>query len=99
MARIAEQEYTAVDKGEQTGRSLREIDEILFNLQPGDISPVIRTPAGYHLFLVESFRPSRQAKLDELRTRIRRVVREQKAQVRFKKWMAKLKADSYISIK
>ena len=35
MARIAEQDYAAVDKGEQTGRSLREISQAevqLFNL-------------------------------------------------------------------
>jgi hypothetical protein len=27
MARIAEQDYTAVDKGDQTGRALREIGQ------------------------------------------------------------------------
>lgn len=83
----------------EQGKSIREIEEVLFKLKPGEISPVLRTPAGYHLFLIESVRPAREATLEEMRGQIHRLLREKKAQARYQRWMAKLKAESYILIK
>ncbi len=83
----------------EKGKSRKEIDEVLFKLKAGDISPVIKTAAGFHLFLVESVRPSRQAELAEVQADILYRLQTEKAGVRYKDWMKRLRADSYIALK
>lgn len=83
----------------EKGKSRKEIDEVLFKLKTGEISPVVKTAAGFHLFLVESVRPSRQAELAEVQADILYMLRTQKASVRYQEWMKRLRADSYIALK
>ncbi|MBI3322519.1 MAG: peptidylprolyl isomerase [Candidatus Omnitrophica bacterium] len=83
----------------EKGKSRKEIDEVLFKLKAGEISPVIKTAAGFHLFLVESVRPPRQAELAEVQADILYMLRNRKASVRYKEWMKRLRADSYIALK
>ncbi len=82
----------------EQGKSLKEIDQVLFTVKTGDISPVIRTAAGFHLFKVESIRPARQATLEEVQTRIQEKLFQQKLAARYEDWIKKLKAKSYIDI-
>lgn len=83
----------------EKGKSRKEIDEVLFKLKAGEISPVIKTAAGFHLFLVEAVRPSRQGELHEVQSDILYKLRNQKGSVRYKEWMKRLRADSYIALK
>lgn len=83
----------------EKGKSRKEIDEVLFKLKAGEISPVIKTAAGFHIFLLESVRPSRQAELAEVQADILYLLRNQKAMVRYAEWMKRLRADSYIALK
>ncbi|PIQ82176.1 MAG: hypothetical protein COV76_05005 [Candidatus Omnitrophica bacterium CG11_big_fil_rev_8_21_14_0_20_64_10] len=83
----------------EKGKVVPEIEEVLFSLQAGEISPVIKTETGYHIFRADSIRPSRQAPLEEVQGIIRnRLYREKTAQ-RLQSWIQELKADAYISIK
>lgn len=83
----------------ERGKNIREIDEVLFDLKPGDVSPIIRSPAGFHLFLIEEVQPARDAQIEEMQHQIREILREQKTQERYRQWIEKLKGDSYIAIK
>ena len=83
----------------EKGKSRKEIDEVLFKLKTGEISPVVKTAAGFHLFLVESVRSPRQAELAEVQANILYMLPTQKASVRYKEWMKRLRADSYIALK
>lgn len=83
----------------EQGKSRKEIDEVLFRMKAGQISPVIKTAAGFHIFLVESERPSRQAQLAEVQADILYKLRTEKAAVRYKDWIKRLRADSYIALK
>ncbi len=82
----------------EQGRNLKEIDEVLFQLKPGEISPVVKTPAGFHIFRVESIRPARQVPLEEAQGRIRDRLFQGKSAARYKEWIDRLKASSYVSI-
>ncbi len=82
----------------EKGQGRKEIDDALFRLKAGELSPVIRTPAGFHLFLVEATRPARQSELSEVQEEIKYRLLDQKATARYKEWIAKLREDSYISI-
>lgn len=83
----------------EKGKGLPEIDEALFKLKTGEISGVIKTQAGFHLFRVESIRPERKLELQEVQDRIRSQLFQEKMTVQYKEWIEKLKADAYISIK
>ncbi len=83
----------------EKGKSRKEIDAVLFDLKAGNVSPVIRTPNGFHIFLIESMRPSRQASLSEVQNDIQDRIFQEKAASRYTDWIAKLRADSYISVK
>ena len=81
------------------GKNRKEIDNVLFDLKAGQVSPVIRTPSGFHLFLIESVRPARQADLSEAQSAIQDRLLSEKGSVRYTDWIAKLRADAYISVK
>ena len=83
----------------EKGKSRKEIEEAVFNLKPGEFSPVIQTPAGFHLFLAEAIRPERQAGLPEVQEDIKYQLLEGKGTARYKDWIAKLRESSYISVK
>lgn len=83
----------------EKGKSLKEIDSVLFTLKAGEISPVVKTKAGFHLFRAEAVRPSRRASLEEAQANIRTRIVSQKAAARYKEWIEKLKAVAYITIK
>ena len=83
----------------EKGKNRKEIDGVLFDLKAGQISPVIKTPSGFHLFLIESVRPARQADLSEAQSEIHDRLLSEKGSVRYTDWIAKLRADSYISVK
>lgn len=83
----------------ERGKSRKEVDDVLFSLKPGEVSSVIQTAAGFHLFLAEAVRPERQAQLAEVQEEIKYHLLEEKGAIRYKQWVAKLREDSYISVK
>ncbi len=83
----------------EKGKSLKEIDDALFKLKAGDISPVIKTPAGFQFFRVESVQPAKQSTLEEAKAEIKYRLLSQKSAQRYREWIAKLRSESYITIK
>jgi len=82
----------------EQGKGLQPIDEALFKLQVGEVSPVIETEAGFHIFKVESIRPPRKAALEEVQGAIQERLFQQKTLERYQEWIAKLKANAYVQI-
>lgn len=83
----------------EKGKNLQEIDDVLFSIKAGEISPVIKTPAGFHIFLVESVRPPHQATLEEVKGDVRYTLLNQKGSEQYRLWIAKLRAEAYITLK
>jgi len=82
----------------EQGKSLKEIDQILFALKAGDISPVVKLSSGFHLFKIESIRPVRQATLEEVQNQIQEQLFRQRMSGRYEDWIKKLKEKAYIDI-
>ena len=73
--------------------------ELLRGLKPGDVSDVIRTPAGYQIIKLESQTADTVLSPEEARDRIADVIFEQKRQVELKKYMEKQRAQAIIEWK
>lgn len=81
------------------GTMIPAIDQALFQLDAGAISPVLESQAAYHLFKIEEKKTSRVPPLDEVREKIRGILFKEEANKRFKDWMNELKGRAYISIR
>ena len=83
----------------QRGRLIPEIEQAVFALEPGQISPVVKSTLGYHVFRVEERRPVQTKPIAEVQGEIRDALLQTKFQQRYREWIAKLREHAYITIK
>lgn len=81
------------------GTMIPAINDVIFSLNTGEVSPIIETPMGHHLFRVEQREPGKQRTLDEVREEIQRKLFQDKSDELFFTWMQDLKRQAYISIR
>jgi len=74
------------------------MEDALFSLQSGKISPIIKTSFGYHLFEVMSRRPAGVKGLPEVIHEIEALLIRQKHEVFYKKWLEKLRSDFKVEV-
>ncbi len=80
------------------GSMIPIIDEVIFNLKQGEISQVIESPMGYHLFRVEEKQQKYHLTLEQAREQVYARIYQKKSQDRFQEWMKDLKRNAYISL-
>lgn len=56
-----------------------EFSEVAFNLKPGEISDLVRTPYGFHIIKVEEIRPEEITSFEQAREGIGRMLKYEKA--------------------
>ncbi|MCF7974598.1 MAG: peptidylprolyl isomerase [Phycisphaerae bacterium] len=59
------------------GQMVEEFEDIVFHLQPGEISHIFKTRFGYHIATVYDRKPSKIADLKEVRKHIEKALRDQ----------------------
>jgi parvulin-like peptidyl-prolyl isomerase len=67
------------------------MDKVIFSLPVGEISPVVKTPYGYHIFQVDSKRPEGSKSLQEARDEIETILIRQKQEVFYNNWIVQLR--------
>ncbi|MBI4224469.1 MAG: peptidylprolyl isomerase [Deltaproteobacteria bacterium] len=82
----------------ERGAMPKEFDDICFYLKAGQLSPVIKTPYGHHLFQVLERRPAGRFSFDEVRDEIEEKLRAQKGREAFQAWFEKLRSEAKIKI-
>lgn len=97
-------EDTKAEKGGDLGYIYRGdliqvLDEAVFKLAEGEISPILETELGYHIFKLEEKVESTVKPLDEVRDEINERLYREKSTKRFKEWISNLKKEAYISIR
>ncbi|MGH9617378.1 MAG: peptidyl-prolyl cis-trans isomerase, partial [Acidobacteriaceae bacterium] len=78
----------------QHGATVPEFDKMAFSLQPGQISPVIRTQFGFHILQVEAKQPAHVKSVDEVHDLILANLTQQAQAQAAQQYAAKLQAQA-----
>ncbi len=81
------------------GEMIPEIDHIIFGLKKGQMSEVIETPMGYHVFRIEEKKDKYKKSFNEAREIIYARIFREKSMKRFQEWLVELKRNAYVSIR
>jgi peptidyl-prolyl cis-trans isomerase C len=76
----------------------KTFDKKLFSLAPGDLSPVMKGPSGYHIFEVISRRPAGFQAFSEVIGEIEQTLILQKRESFCRKWLQNLRMDTRVKI-
>ena len=83
-----------VDRGQLDA----SMDMALFSMQQGEISPVIQTPYGYHIFEVLSVRPAGRKELPEAIFEIESKLLSKRRELFFKDWLMELRTHFEVKV-
>ncbi len=83
----------------EPGSMIPAIEEVIFSLKKGEVSPVIETPMGYHIFRIEDHQDGLTKKFEDVHGQIYDHIYREKAKKRFDEWMEELKREAYISLR
>jgi len=81
------------------GELTPEIEVAILSLQPGESSPPIRSPVGYHLFHLDAKETLSGEALTQARSQIRDILYREKYDARLKEWITEIKQRSLIDIR
>jgi peptidyl-prolyl cis-trans isomerase C len=75
-----------------------EFDAVVFKLPRARLSELVKSPYGYHLFLVEDRRPAQQLKLEEAAPEIRELLQRQAEEQAYEQWLRNLRSRAAIDV-
>jgi len=81
------------------GQVLKEIDEVVFGLKKGQISGIVETRIGYHVFLVEDIQDKKPLEFSEVGDYLKEQLYMRKFNTKLEEWFEEEKQDAYISYK
>jgi len=72
------------------------LDQTLFNLPAGRVSPIVKSAYGYHIFKVTEIRPARERAFPDCREEVIAGLRARKEDAAFAVWLEGLKAKAVV---
>lgn len=75
-----------------------QFGRVVFRMKPGQISGIVKTPYGYHIFKVEGFVKALDPTFQEALPEINRRLTAEKGESEFEKWLSGLKARTAITV-
>ena len=81
------------------GDMVKEVDEAVFSMNPGDISDIVRTEFGFHLIKLEDFKESKKIPFERVENDIKNYLIQIKSQEQFDKFIKKLKEKATIKMR
>lgn len=76
-----------------------DVRKVISAMSPGDISDVTEAPDGYHIFHLTEHRPKGRFTLEETKEDIRELIRRERLEEGYSKWIDGLRSEAYIDIK
>ena len=83
----------------ERGAMIESVDDVIFKTPVGQLTGIVETPVGYHIFRVEAKEPASKRTFDEVKEQISGYLFQEESNKRFKAWMEEIKKAAYISIK
>ena len=80
------------------GKMVREFEEAVFSLKPGQISDIVETEYGYHIIKVDEVLPGKTLTLKDVKNRIHKILSMQKQKQVYDDWIDELKNSAFIEI-
>ncbi|HEX9024679.1 MAG TPA: peptidylprolyl isomerase [Geobacteraceae bacterium] len=81
------------------GDMLPEIEDNIINMNPGEISDLVITPAGFHIIKLEERIPGKTRSFDDVKGEIEDMLYKKKSEERFNQWLAELRKGAAIELK
>lgn len=81
------------------GDLMPQIEGEIFKLKDGEVSGIIQTSVGYHIFKVLERKPAKTRSLNEARDDVEGAIFRQKVNEKIKEWIATLRKNAYIEIR
>ncbi len=81
------------------GQMLPEIDKAIFSLSKGEMSEMIETPVGYHVFLAEDIQDPRALEFQEVSDFLREQLYKKQFETKLIGWLEEKRKNAYISYK
>ena len=81
------------------GQVLGEIDEVIFSLKKGEVSEIVETPIGYHVFKVEDVQSAKPLTFEEVSDYLKEQLYMKKFETELANWLEKKKKNAYIAYK
>lgn len=105
FAKMAQEKSLTPDKAKggdlgffAKGGSMPEDFDIVFSLKINEISKVIKTPYGFHIFKVEEKRPARKMSYIDAVSEIKALLMQEKREMRYREWLAELRTKKGVKI-
>lgn len=77
----------------------REFEDVVFKLRPGEISDIVKTEYGYHIFFLEKKRTGGRLAYEEVKDEINKKLRDEEFEKRFDSWITSLMEKTPIEVK
>lgn len=81
------------------GELMARINDLIFTLEENQISNILKTNLGFHIFKVEEKMPSRAKEFREARDEIEQILFSNKIEEHLGRWIENLKKDAYIAFR
>ena len=83
----------------KAGELMGKINDLIFTLEKNEISGILKTNLGFHIFMVEEKAPSRTKQFHEARDKIEQIIFSDKIEEHLGQWIESLKKDAYIAFR
>jgi peptidyl-prolyl cis-trans isomerase SurA len=81
------------------GELMKEIDKLAFSLQVGEISDVIRTPLGFHIFKLLEDKAAETITYEDAKSQIEERLLLEKTDMAYRLWLKRLRDQAYVELK
>lgn len=81
------------------GEMPRVLDDTVFRLRPGELSHIVKTDSGYHIFLSEGRRKKGRLQFKDVKDRIMEKLRKDAESRELSAWLGTLRANTRIAIR
>ena len=83
----------------ERGQLLPKVEEAVFSLKEGEVSPIIEVDTGLYIFKLKQKIPAQLAGLNEVKDAINNLIVKKKFSEKLRSWINDLKSHAYVEIK